>query len=85
MTNQEVRDACVAVGLHDTVTALPDGYATVVGEGSGHALSGADVLRLVLARVIVRRPKVGEACTTLGAAARCGTQTNMREGNPMSP
>ena len=41
----------------DFITALPDGYNTVIGEG-GASLSGGEKQRIALARAIVTNPKV---------------------------
>jgi ABC-type protease/lipase transport system fused ATPase/permease subunit len=45
-----------------------DGYGTLVGDGSGTTLSSRDVLRLVLARALIRRPKVRAILKVLWAA-----------------
>ncbi|RCI13620.1 hypothetical protein L249_5568 [Ophiocordyceps polyrhachis-furcata BCC 54312] len=46
-----------AAGLHDFVSSLPRGYATLVGDG-GQALSVGQAQRLAIARALVRRPKL---------------------------
>src|SRR5262249_24339151 len=43
--------------LHDFISALPDGYDTIVGE-RGHRLSGGEKQRLAIARVILRDPRI---------------------------
>jgi len=43
--------------LHEFVSALPDGYDTVVGD-RGIRLSGGQCQRLAIARALVRRPEV---------------------------
>jgi ATP-binding cassette subfamily B protein len=48
--------ACIAAA-HDFVTALPDGYATVVGE-YGSNLSGGQRQRLAIARAVLLEPPI---------------------------
>jgi ATP-binding cassette subfamily B protein len=53
-----VREAAAAVGLHETIEALPSGYQTVVSRrmGDGVDLSGGQRQRLALARAFFRHP-----------------------------
>ncbi len=46
--------AAKAVDLHDFILSLPQGYQTVVGE-QGEKLSGGQIQRLALARMILRK------------------------------
>ena len=56
-TDAEIVAACQAAQIHDVISALPDGYNTVVGE-RGHRLSGGEKQRLAIARVLVKAPAI---------------------------
>ena len=69
-TDDELSAALATVGALDWVTALPDGPATVVGEG-GHALTAAQAQQLALARLVLLDPGVAvldEATAEAGSA-----------------
>jgi subfamily B ATP-binding cassette protein MsbA len=56
-TDHDVIDASRAANAHDFITALPDGYDTIVGE-KGVNLSGGQRQRLAIARAILKNPKI---------------------------
>ncbi len=56
-TDEELVTAARTAGADAFITALPDGYATAVGE-RGAALSGGQKQRIALARTILRDPPV---------------------------
>lgn len=56
-TDAEVRRAAELAAADEFITALPDGYDTVVGE-RGLTLSGGQRQRIALARTLLARPRV---------------------------
>jgi ATP-binding cassette, subfamily B (MDR/TAP), member 7 len=56
-TDEKVFDAAKQAQVHETVTRLPDGYATTVGE-RGLMISGGEKQRLAVARVLLKDPPI---------------------------
>jgi len=55
--DQSVREVARAAGIDEFIQSLPDGYATVIGEG-GAGLSTGQRQRIALARALIARPLV---------------------------
>ena len=53
ISEARIEEACRAVGLHDDIAALPNGYDTDVGE-LGTLISGGQAQRLNMARAIIK-------------------------------
>ncbi|WP_219416676.1 ABC transporter ATP-binding protein [Pseudonocardia nigra] len=69
-SDAELRDALAAVGALGWAEALPDGLATVVGDG-GHALTVVQAQQLALARLVLADPPIAildEATAEAGSA-----------------
>lgn len=49
--------ACKAVGIHDFISSLPDGYNTQCGN-NGSQLSGGQKQRVAIARAYIRDPEI---------------------------
>jgi ATP-binding cassette subfamily B protein len=56
-SDDEVRAAALAAHAHEFIEALPQGYATRIGE-KGITLSGGQRQRLALARAILKDPEI---------------------------
>lgn len=56
-TDDELVEVCKSARIHHVIAALPDGYATVVGE-RGYRLSGGEKQRVAIARVLLKQPAV---------------------------
>ena len=54
---EEIEEAAKAARIHDDIAAMPDGYATQVGE-RGLRLSGGQKQRVAIARAILRKSPV---------------------------
>ena len=56
-SQEELEAACRIANIHDFISALPEGYDTIVGE-RGYRLSGGEKQRIALARVILKDPRI---------------------------
>ena len=76
---EEVINAAKNADIHDFITALPDGYETIVGE-RGLKLSGGEKQRVAIARTILKNPKIfffDEATSALDSSTEKEIQKNL--------
>jgi ATP-binding cassette, subfamily B, heavy metal transporter len=80
-TPAAVEQAARLARIHDFISALPDGYATMVGE-RGLKLSGGEKQRVAIARVILKAPKIlvfDEATSALDTKTEREIQASLAE------
>lgn len=56
-THADVEAAAHSANIHSFITSLPEGFDTVIGEGSV-GLSGGEKQRVAIARALMRKPEV---------------------------
>ncbi len=79
-TQQQLEDAAIAAAAHDFISALPEGYDTVVGE-NGVTLSGGQRQRLAIARALLADSPIlllDEATSALDTESERLIQTALR-------
>jgi ATP-binding cassette subfamily B protein len=77
----EIENAARLAHIHDFVSALPDGYRTMVGE-RGLKLSGGEKQRVAIARTILKNPPIllfDEATSALDSHTEREIQDNLAE------
>ncbi len=75
-----IEQAARAAQIHDFITALPDGYDTLVGE-RGLKLSGGEKQRVAIARMVLKNPPIlilDEATSALDSLTEQQIQTALR-------
>ncbi|KAL6718941.1 hypothetical protein ACLMJK_003176 [Lecanora helva] len=56
-SDEEVMEACKSAAIHDKILTFTEGYRTRVGE-NGVKLSGGELQRIAIARVILQNPEI---------------------------
>ncbi len=83
-SHSEVEAAAKAAGVHATVTAMPDGYDTMLGNqfSGGHEISGGEWQRIAVARAFLRDAELlvlDEPSSALDALAEAELFRKFRE------
>lgn len=80
VSEEQVHGACRAVALHDKFRSLANGYQTIIGDGDVR-LSGGELQKLALARVMVKNPKIvllDEATSSVDSSTEALMQKNFK-------
>ncbi|KAG9250313.1 abc transporter [Emericellopsis atlantica] len=79
-TPADVVAACKAAQIHDQIMSFPDAYGTRLGE-RGVRLSGGELQRVAIARVLLRRPRIvvlDEATSAVDSRTEASVQQALR-------
>ena len=79
-TMDEVHAACQAAQIHEQILRFPQGYQTRIGE-RGVRLSGGELQRLAIARVMLRQPSIvilDEATSAVDSATEVSVQKALK-------
>ena len=80
-SKDDVEQAARLASIHDFISALPNGYASMVGE-RGLKLSGGEKQRVAIARTILKQPKIflfDEATSSLDSHTEKDIQDSLRQ------
>jgi ABC-type transport system involved in Fe-S cluster assembly fused permease/ATPase subunit len=80
-TDEEIYEACKDAAIHDKIMSFSEKYETKVGEG-GIKLSGGELQRLGIARVLLKRPKIvlfDEATSSLDSSTETEIQKALQK------
>ncbi len=78
-SDEEIEQAARTARIHELISALPDGYDTIVGE-RGYRFSGGEKQRMAIARTVLRNPPVlvlDEATSSLDTQTEAAVQREL--------